>query len=145
MLSIGRQLSRPRSILGMPNFGVAPRRADRASLPRQASAMEPLALTLAARFVCLSAANGVTGLKPTWGRVSRAGVFELAAMFDHVGPLARSAADAGAILSVIAGADTDDPTASHEPVPDYLAAQNGIYMDYASAWTKNSRSARPRR
>ena len=72
-----------------------------------------------------SAANGVTGLKPTWGRVSRAGVFELAAMFDHVGPLARSAADAGAILSVIAGADADDPTASHEPVSDYLAAQNG--------------------
>lgn len=67
-----------------------------------------------------SAVNGVTGLKPTWGRVSRAGAFELAAMFDHVGPLTRSAADAGAILSVIAGADVDDPTASHDPVPDYL-------------------------
>jgi amidase len=72
-----------------------------------------------------SAANGVTGLKPTWGRVSRAGAFELAATFDHVGPLTRSAADAGAMLGVIAGADADDPTASHEPVPDYLGAQGG--------------------
>jgi len=71
-----------------------------------------------------SAANGVTGLKPTWGRVSRAGAFELAPMFDHVGPLARSAADAGAMLSVIAGADADDPTASHDPVPDYSTALN---------------------
>jgi amidase len=68
-----------------------------------------------------AAVDGVTGLKPTWGRVSRAGAFELAAMFDHVGPLARSAAAAGAMLGVIAGADPDDPTASHEPVPNYLA------------------------
>ena len=43
-------------------------------------------------------------------------------MFDHVGPLARSAADAGAMLSVIAGADADDPTASHEPIPDCSTA-----------------------
>jgi|SRR5271170_5101296 len=66
-----------------------------------------------------AAANGVTGLKPTWGRVSRAGVFELAALFDHVGPFARTAADAGAILSAIAGADPRDPTASSEPIPDF--------------------------
>jgi amidase len=68
-----------------------------------------------------AAVNGVTGLKPTWGRVSRAGVFELAALFDHIGPLARSAADTGAVLGAIAGADPNDPTASYEPVPDYLA------------------------
>jgi amidase len=68
-----------------------------------------------------AAVDGVTGLKPTWGRVSRAGVFELSAMLDHVGPFARSAADAGAVLGAIAGADPDDPTASHVPVPDYLA------------------------
>ena len=37
------------------------------------------------------AANGVTGIKPTWGRVSRYGVFELAATLDHIGPMARSA------------------------------------------------------
>src|SRR5258706_1327325 len=68
-----------------------------------------------------SAANGVTGLKPTWGRVSRYGVFELAATLDHIGPMARSAADTGAMLGVIAGADPNDPTASPREVPNYLA------------------------
>jgi amidase len=68
-----------------------------------------------------SAANGVTGLKPTWGRVSRYGVFELAATLDHIGPMARSAADTAALLNVLAGADPNDPTASQEPVPNYLA------------------------
>jgi amidase len=72
-----------------------------------------------------SAANSVTGLKPTWGRVSRYGVFELAATLDHIGPMARSAADCGAILGVIAGADPRDPTAVPEPVPDYLTSLNG--------------------
>jgi len=47
-----------------------------------------------------SAANAVTGLKPTWGRVSRYGVFELAATLDHIGPMARSAVDCGAMLCV---------------------------------------------
>ena len=69
-----------------------------------------------------SAANGVTGLKPTWGRVSRHGVFELAASLDHVGTIARSAADAGVLLQTIAGSDPADPTALLDPVPDYLAA-----------------------
>ena len=68
-----------------------------------------------------STMNGVTGLKPTWGRVSRCGIFPLAPSLDHVGPIARSAADAAAILGVIAGSDPDDPTASLDPVPDYLA------------------------
>ncbi len=71
-----------------------------------------------------SAANGVTGLKPTWGRVSVNGAYELAASLDHIGPMARSAADAGAMLGVIAGADPRDPTASLEPVPDYLAGSD---------------------
>ena len=68
-----------------------------------------------------SAANGVTGLKPTWGRVSRYGVFALAESLDHIGPMTRSAADAAAVLGVIAGADPNDPTAVQEPVPNYLA------------------------
>ena len=67
-----------------------------------------------------SAANGLTGLKPTWGRVSRYGAFELAATLDHLGPMARSAADAAAMLGAIAGADINDPTASLAPVPNYL-------------------------
>ncbi len=63
-----------------------------------------------------SATCGLTGIKPTWGRVSRHGVFPLAASLDHVGPMARSAADAAAILGVIAGADPRDPTTLAAPV-----------------------------
>jgi amidase len=72
-----------------------------------------------------STVNGVTGLKPSWGRVSRAGVFALAQSMDHIGPMTRCAADAAAMLGVIAGPDPDDPTASQEPVPDYLAGIGG--------------------
>ncbi len=60
------------------------------------------------RFPC--AACGVTGLKPGWGRVSRHGVFPLAASLDHVGPMARSAADCAALLEAVAGPDPRDPT-----------------------------------
>jgi len=74
-----------------------------------------------------SAANGVTGLKPTWGRVSRYGIFDLAPTLDHIGPMCRNAADTGAVLGVIAGVDTYDPTASLTPVPNYLAGlERGI-------------------
>ena len=74
-----------------------------------------------------SAANGLTGLKPTWGRVSRHGIFELAASLDHIGPMCRNAADTGAVLNIIAGADKNDPTASTAPVPNYLAGlERGI-------------------
>jgi amidase len=69
-----------------------------------------------------SATCGLTGIKPTWGRVSRYGVFPLADTLDHVGPMTRSAADAAAILGVIAGADRNDPTTYQSPVPDYLEA-----------------------
>ncbi len=86
-----------------------------------------------------SAANGVTGIKPTWGRVSRYGAFELAASLDHIGPIARSAADAGAILSAIAGSDPLDPTAVHIPVPDYLATMTrglkGLKVGIDRRWT----------
>src|ERR1700722_4494935 len=67
-----------------------------------------------------SATCGLTGIKPTWGRVSRYGVFPLADTLDHVGPMTRSAADAAAILGVIAGADRNDPTTYKARVPDYL-------------------------
>lgn len=66
-----------------------------------------------------SSANGVTGLKPTWGRVSRHGIFPLAASLDHIGPMTRSARDAAIILEVIAGHDPYDPTSALEPVPRY--------------------------
>ena len=66
-----------------------------------------------------SAANANTGLKPTWGRVSRHGCFELAASLDHIGPMCRSATDAAIMLGAIAGADADDPTTLRAAVPDY--------------------------
>lgn len=68
-----------------------------------------------------SSANGITGLKPTWGRVSRHGIFALADSLDHIGPMTRSAADAGAMLGILAGLDPSDPTTLAAPVPDYLA------------------------
>ena len=68
-----------------------------------------------------SAANGITGLKPTWGRVSRYGVFPLADTLDHVGPMTRSALDAAIMLAAIAGPDVNDPTALHAPVPNYTS------------------------
>lgn len=72
-----------------------------------------------------SGANGITGLKPTWGRVSRHGVLPLADSLDHVGPMTRSAADAAAMLAAMAGADPLDPTSLDAPVPDYVAGLAG--------------------
>ena len=67
-----------------------------------------------------SATCGLTGIKPTWGRVSRYGVFPLAESLDHVGPMTRSAADAAAMLGAIAGYDVNDATTYSAPPPDYL-------------------------
>ncbi len=73
-----------------------------------------------------SAANGVTGLKVTWGRTSRYGVHALADSLDTIGPMARDAADCAAMLAAFAGADPMDPTCLTAPVPDYLAALDGV-------------------
>jgi aspartyl-tRNA(Asn)/glutamyl-tRNA(Gln) amidotransferase subunit A len=64
---------------------------------------------------------GVTGLKTTYGRISRAGAMPLSQSLDTVGPLARSAEDCALLLGLMAGADPEDPTASTVPVPDYMA------------------------
>jgi aspartyl-tRNA(Asn)/glutamyl-tRNA(Gln) amidotransferase subunit A len=65
---------------------------------------------------------GVTGLKVTWGRVSRAGAMPLSQSLDTVGPLARTAEDCALLLGLMAGPDPEDPTASLAPVADYMAA-----------------------
>jgi aspartyl-tRNA(Asn)/glutamyl-tRNA(Gln) amidotransferase subunit A len=65
---------------------------------------------------------GVTGLKTTVGRVSRAGAMPLSQSLDTVGPLARTVEDCAVLLGLTAGADPADPTASTLPVPDYAAA-----------------------
>jgi aspartyl-tRNA(Asn)/glutamyl-tRNA(Gln) amidotransferase subunit A len=65
---------------------------------------------------------GVTGLKTTYGRISRFGAMPLSQSLDTVGPLARTAEDCALLLSLMAGADPEDPTSSTEPVADYMAA-----------------------
>ena len=65
---------------------------------------------------------GVVGLKPTWGRVSRAGLAAFASSLDQIGPLTATVRDAAALLGVIAGPDRDDMTSIDAPVPDYVAA-----------------------
>jgi aspartyl-tRNA(Asn)/glutamyl-tRNA(Gln) amidotransferase subunit A len=68
---------------------------------------------------------GLTGIKPTYGRVSRAGMLPLSWSMDHVGPMTRNAADAALVLGAMAGYDAADPTSSVLPVPDYGAALSG--------------------
>jgi aspartyl-tRNA(Asn)/glutamyl-tRNA(Gln) amidotransferase subunit A len=68
---------------------------------------------------------GVTGLKTTYGRISRAGAMPLSQSLDTVGPLARTAEDCALLLGLMAGADPEDPTCSTAAVPDYIAATSG--------------------
>ncbi len=65
---------------------------------------------------------GVTGLKTTVGRISRAGAMPLSQSLDTVGPLARTVEDCALLLGLMAGADPEDPTAVAGLVPDYMAA-----------------------
>ena len=65
-------------------------------------------------------ANGIVGLKPTYGRVSRYGVLPLAESLDHVGPMTRSVRDAAIVLEAIAGFDPNDPTSLKAPGPNML-------------------------
>lgn len=68
---------------------------------------------------------GVTGLKPTYGRVPKSGCVPLGFSVDGVGPIARTGRDCGIILNVIAGHHPSDPTSVNLPVPDYLAGMTG--------------------
>ena len=63
---------------------------------------------------------GTVGIKPTYGRVSRRGIFPLSYTLDHAGPLTRSVSDAAIVLQVIAGHDPLDPASADEAVDDYL-------------------------
>ncbi|MFG1795281.1 amidase [Nocardia sp. NPDC049149] len=69
--------------------------------------------------------TGTTGLKPTFGRVPKSGVVPLSYTLDHVGPIARSAADCALLLSVIAGHDAADPYSAAAPIDDYVGALTG--------------------
>jgi len=72
-----------------------------------------------------AAVCGIAGLKPTYGRVSRRGVFPNTFTMDHCGPLTRSAEDIALFLQVTAGFDAEDPGSEDVPVPDYRAALTG--------------------
>jgi len=74
-----------------------------------------------------SAACGIVGVKPTYGRVSRYGVFPLGETLDHIGPMTRCVVDAAIILRAIAGFDPHDPTSQRVTVRDYLnTVYNGV-------------------
>lgn len=67
---------------------------------------------------------GITGLKPTYGRISRYGMIAYASSFDQAGPMTRSAEDAALLLQAMAGEDPLDSTCAVHPVPDYRASLN---------------------
>jgi aspartyl-tRNA(Asn)/glutamyl-tRNA(Gln) amidotransferase subunit A len=81
---------------------------------------------------------GIVGLKPTYGRVSRRGVFPMAYSLDHCGPLAATVEDAALTLQVIAGHDPADPGSIDAPVPDYAASltegAQGLRIGYMRAF-----------
>jgi len=68
---------------------------------------------------------GVTGLKPTYGRVSRYGLLAFASSLDQIGPITRDVGDAALALQMLSGPDPMDSTAAREAVPDFMAALNG--------------------
>ena len=68
-----------------------------------------------------AACCGITAIKPTWGRISRAGAMPLSPQLDTIGVLARHVEDLALTLSLLAGPDARDPAAAPLPVPDYVA------------------------
>lgn len=71
-----------------------------------------------------AAFSGITGLKPTYGRVSRYGMIAFASSLDQGGPMTRTSQDAAMMMNVMAGFDPKDSTSLDEPVPDYTATLN---------------------
>jgi amidase len=84
-----------------------------------------------------SAACGIVGLKPTWGRVSRCGVFPLAESLDHVGPMTRSTADCAYVLEVIAGHDEHDLTSLPGKPPRYSQELGKSIEGLVIGWDEN--------
>jgi aspartyl-tRNA(Asn)/glutamyl-tRNA(Gln) amidotransferase subunit A len=68
---------------------------------------------------------GIVGLKPTYGRCSRAGVLSLSWTLDHTGPMARTVEDCALLLQTLAGHDSADPASSRAPVDDYVTGLGG--------------------
>lgn len=90
---------------------------------------------------------GIVGLKPTYGLVSRRGVFPLSYTLDHCGPLARSVEDAAMVLQAMAGHDPDDPASVDMPVPDYVVGLDhgiaGLRIGYLRRWAEEDPQTDP--
>jgi aspartyl-tRNA(Asn)/glutamyl-tRNA(Gln) amidotransferase subunit A len=85
-----------------------------------------------------AAACGVTGLKTTWGRVSRFGAMPLSHSLDTIGPLARSAEDCAVLLQAVAGFDSRDAVCSRQPVDDYLEDMSLPRVAVSSSWIERN-------
>ena len=89
-----------------------------------------------------AAVCGIAGIKPTYGRVSRRGVFPNTFSMDHCGPLCRSAEDIALFLKAIASFDADDPGSEDAPVPDYTASLNdgvrGLRLGLVEDWYRDA-------
>ena len=115
-----------------PHYGTPRNPWDRTRLPGGSSGGSAVAIAAGLALGTLgtdtggsvripASLSGIVGLKPTYGRVSRFGVYPLSHSCDHVGPMVSTVADAAALLHAIAGPDPNDPTASAAAVPDYTA------------------------
>jgi aspartyl-tRNA(Asn)/glutamyl-tRNA(Gln) amidotransferase subunit A len=119
-----------------PHYGTPKNPWDRARMPGGSSSGSGVAV---AAGLCAGALGtdtggsvripaslcGIVGLKPTYGRVSRAGVIPLAWSLDHVGPMTRTVADAALLLQALAGRDPADPSTDDVPMPDYRRGLEG--------------------
>jgi len=119
-----------------PHYGTPKNPWDRARMPGGSSSGSGVAVAAGLAAGALGTDTGgsvripaslcgIVGLKPTYGRVSRAGVIPLAWSLDHVGPMTRTVADAALLLQVLAGRDPADPSTADVPVPDYRRALEG--------------------
>lgn len=79
-------------------------------------------------IVCPSSFCGITGLRPTYGRISRRGAMALSWTMDKLGPMARSAADGEMVYEAMAGLDPEDPTSADEPIGTRLDAKDAARL-----------------
>ena len=113
-----------------PHYGTPPNPWDPRRLPGGSSGGSGVAVSLRMAAAALgsdtggsirvpAAHCGITGIKPTFGLVSRRGVFPLSMSCDHVGPMGRSALDCALILNVLAGYDPNDPYSTNQQAQDF--------------------------
>ena len=81
--------------------------------------------------------NGLSGLKPSYGRLSRRGIFPLSWTQDHAGPLARTTEDCALAMQVLSGYDPKDPASVNTPVPDYMNIIKQPIKGMRIGWCKN--------